>query len=279
VPLRLTGTHPITFDVQGRNAAGASYPYFGVDYNSNTENSSVAIPAWLPADTYYVTVTGSNSAGRSSLTFTVIIESALNPPVIQPGNHYFYFEAEYGGENLTETITATGTAPISWSLQASSKMPIPGFVGIHGVTGVLYITPSGAAGTYYFVIRAENSDGVDMRECELRIVESRTPPRTPPVFAWENHGYEFHVDAIRRDPAYFSINATGSEPITYSLESLEGPAYGIIGLPPEITINSYTGTLTIGIGIKPGSYYFLVRASNDVGSATQQCTVVVVSDQ
>ena len=267
----LTGSPPPTFEAQGRNAAGASYPYFDLDYNLDTENLTVSIPEWLPPDIYYVTVTVSNSAGRSSITFTVTIVSLFDAPVIQPGNHNFYFEAEYDGQNLSETITATGSTPISWSLQASSRMPKPNFVGIIGSTGVLTISPSGAVGTYYFLIRAENSVGVDIRECELRIVEKRTPP----VFALENLGYVFQVAEVRSEPTYFSINATGSEPITYSLEFLGGPYSSSSGIPPAITINSYTGVLTIGVGIPPGTYYYLIVASNENGRVGQECTIVI----
>ena len=274
IPFSCTGSEPITFDVQAKNSQGANYSNFGIERNTDTGNNSIYVPAWLPVDTYYLTVTAENSAGRSSVSFTVIIEAPTPTeiaPVISGGLNAYNYEVTSGEPASSHAISASGSAPITWSLQASSRGQMPGFVFINHDTGILTIFSEGAAtGSYYFVIRAENSAGFDTREGAVSVnVGQAVETRYPPTFAQESHGYYFIVPIRQSGPSEFYINTTGSGPITYSLEAYQGE------IPADVYINSSTGTLTVGLKTPPGTYYFNIRATNDVGTATQLCILTV----
>ena len=69
------------------------------------------------------------------------------------------------GVSYNETLTATGTAPISWAVDIGSTLP----AGLSLSTGgVLSGTPT-AAGIYNFTVRASNSVGNDTKTLQLLI--------------------------------------------------------------------------------------------------------------
>lgn len=103
------------------------------------------------------------------------------------------------------------------------------------------------------------------------VLPSQTPLpiRFAPVIRDESHGYAF-VKYTNTDPLVIPIYATGSTPITWSVEQS-----GRYPLPDVITMDRDTGVLTIGGNLTTGTYYFVLRAANDVGSDTQACSVKV----
>ncbi|MCL1982720.1 MAG: putative Ig domain-containing protein [Clostridiales bacterium] len=258
----LTGTEPITVTVTAKNERGASVSAFSVNTSARTVN---AAGQGLAAGTYAVTATAKNRAGESSATFTLVVTAARTAPVITEAKHEYAFEVTAGGQGLNVPVSATGSTPITWSLEDSDKMQLPIFVSIDSATGVLTTSARAVAGTYYFVIKATNDVGSDTRLCTLNVLEAGTAP----AFAKERHDYTFSVSALRREPAEIQISVTGSAPITYSLEQYKE------AIPKGVSIDPNTGVLTIGTGVQAGSYYFNIKATNNVGSAIQLCSLTV----
>lgn len=103
-----------------------------------------------------------------------------------------------------------------------------------------------------------------------------TPALTPPVLGNRRDNYAFKMSAAKTDFS-IQIKATGSTPITYSLEQVNQRLL----IPSEISIDSTTGLLTVkgGLigGISPGKYDFMVKVSNAAGSDTRQCSLEVTA--
>jgi len=93
-------------------------------------------------------------------------------------------------------------------------------------------------------------------------------PRTPPEIEDADHDYTF-VKLIGSGDYEVQIEAAGSKPITWTLERFSDR----YPYPETATIDEETGLLTLRDGMDPGTYYFVIRASNDVGSDTRECTV------
>ncbi|MDW7657504.1 MAG: hypothetical protein SCM11_10070, partial [Bacillota bacterium] len=189
-------------------------------------------------------------------------------PKIAAAKHNYAFEMAEGGRGLSIQVTASGSTPITWSLQSLSKYPdypFPSSASIDAKTGLLTIGPDIAAGTYRFAIHAQNDVGEDNQECSLDVMG------TAPVILEEEHNYAFEIYK-RKEDVNIPIYATGTLPIAWSLE----PTYpDNEPLPEALAIDPQTGVLTIRQAISVGNYYFTIRATNDVGSDTQECTLKV----
>jgi len=263
----LTGTEPITVTVAATNSRGTSVTGFTV----NAASKTVSAPSSLTADMYTLTATAKNSAGESTASFTLEVTPVvvLEPPVIQAGRHYFNFDMNAGDRAVSETITATGSEPITWSLRPSATMGLPGFVSINSSSGLLTINP-GAAGTYYFIVRAENAAGSDEREFTVSIRENRTAPRITTIIRPDAPESEMEQGTDYR----LQFEATGSEPLTWTLEPIVAATH-VTAVPDEARIDGRTGLLTIRGSIAAGSYSFIVRVTNDMGTDTFDFSVTV----
>ena len=100
------------------------------------------------------------------------------------------------------------------------------------------------------------------------------PARTAPDIIDSGHGFVFSKLAGAGDLTV-PVTASGSTPVVWSLEQ-KSERYL---LPEEVTIQPDTGVLTVKEGIEPGTYHFVIRAANDIGFDTQECTLSVISAQ
>ena len=143
--LTATGSPTITWSTNGAPA--------GVSITGGTLN----VAASLAPGTYNFDVIATNATGSDTQAFTLIVNA--QPPVIT------------SADNLTVTtgtggslaLSATGTAPIAWSLYG-------GPVGVSIIGGTLTVDPSVAPGTYTFDVIATNAGGSDTQAFTL-IVE------------------------------------------------------------------------------------------------------------
>ena len=71
------------------------------------------------------------------------------------------------GEAYSQTLTATGTAPITWSIDGG----LPAGLSLNADTGEISGTPT-ADGTAKFTVKAENSAGSDTKELSITIAKA-----------------------------------------------------------------------------------------------------------
>jgi hypothetical protein len=159
------------------------------------------------------------------------------------------------GVAYVQTLAATGSQPITWSI-ASGSFP-PGLT-LSGA-GVISGTPTNA-GSYVFTVRATNGVAPDASQS---IAVTINPPPTPPSITT--------ASALPSDTvgvAYMqTLKANGTAPITWSLASG--------ALPPGLVLSG-TGVIS-GTPLTAGSYSFTVRASNGTApDATQTMGIAVV---
>ena len=159
------------------------------------------------------------------------------------------------GEAYSQTLAATGAAPITWSIESGS---LPAGLTLSGNT--ISGTPT-TAGTFTFTVKAGNSVGNDTKE--LSIVIQAAPvepdPGQPPVITTTT------LSGGKVGEAYSqTLAATGAAPITWSIESGSLPA----GL--TLSGNTISGTPTTA-----GTFTFTVKAGNSVGNDTKELSIVV----
>lgn len=197
--------------------------------------------------------------------------SSSNPvriaPVIDAASHGYELSMTVGGDDMTVPVTATGSTPITWSLLQYGERAFPKEITIDPNSGLLTVSKNISKGTYIFIIKAKNDVGSDTQECRLDVL----PPRTAPVIAVETHNYNF-TRKTGTSSLIIPIKASGSAPITWSLQHT-----GRYLIPAQVTIDPETGMLTVSGGIDKGTYYFTIKAANDIGNDTQACTLQVTT--
>ena len=85
------------------------------------------------------------------------------------------------GEAYSQTLTATGTAPITWSIDGG----LPAGLSLNADTGEISGTPS-ADGTAKFTVKAENSAGSDTKELSITITKAAPTEYTVTVTSGGN---------------------------------------------------------------------------------------------
>ena len=151
--LAATGTAPIEWSIQsGSLPAGLNLAVGGIISGTPTE-----------AGTFNFTVKADNSAGSDTKDFSITIEEAEVSPTITTAA---LPDAETGVP-YSFTLTATGTAPITWALVGGTSV-----AGIQlSAAGVLSGTPT-MAGTFNFSVKASNNAGSDTKGFSITIEET-----------------------------------------------------------------------------------------------------------
>ncbi len=85
------------------------------------------------------------------------------------------------GEAYSQTLTATGTAPITWSIDGG----LPAGLSLNADTGEISGTPT-ADGTAKFTVKAENSAGSDTKELSITITKAAPAEHTITVTSGGN---------------------------------------------------------------------------------------------
>ena len=162
----LTGSEPITVTVKSAGPDGGIVDGFSVNPTAQTINASNQ----LSAGVYTVTVTASNSAGKDSKSFDLVVEAA--PGLVAPklgmreDDYCFSMSRTF---DFSVQLFASGSEPLSWSLEPiSSRMTVPAQASIAD-TGLLSISKDIPMGNYRFKVRVENSAGSDTKEIALEV--------------------------------------------------------------------------------------------------------------
>ena len=131
-------------------------------------------PAKAPKVTLYGT---GNYCGKAEHYFTISENAAAAPSITTsslPGGKV--------GEAYSQTLSATGTMPITWGIDSGN---LPAGLTLDEATGKISGTPT-AAGTASFTVKAENSAGSDTKELSIAIAKAAPTEHTVTVTSGGN---------------------------------------------------------------------------------------------
>ena len=170
-------------------------------------------------------------------------------------------------ENPNITLTADGSATITWTFEDTGTATHPSGLTISGTNNSVTLTKGSSemtAGTYNFVVVAENSVGSDKKEFKIRITRSSNEP---PVIvtdyadnADDTYDYNFTLQA----EGYLG-NSIDASKLVWSLASGS--------LPDGLTLNS-DGTIT-GTPTGTGTFTFVVKVYRSDGSSSDADTKTI----
>jgi uncharacterized protein (TIGR03382 family) len=160
------------------------------------------------------------------------------------------------GVAYSQTLDASGTAPITWSINGGS---LPAGLTL-STTGVISGTPT-TAGTFAFTARAANTAGSAAKTLSISIVApgggGGTPPSVTTISLLGGTVWKHYSKAL---------TAAGTAPITWSVSNGNLPA----GLSLDPSTGEISGTPTV-----TGVFTFTVRATNSAGNATRDLILVI----
>ena len=221
---------------------------------SVTINASglIAIAGTVPVGGHDFTITATNDAGYDvqEFTLTVIDPADAEEPEITSAN----YTSVVFGTGGTFTVTATGTAPITFDLTDA-----PTGVTINETTGVITIPGTVPVGEYTFTITATNAVGSDVQEFTLTVTDPSVDV-APTITSNDNYTVVYGIAGT------FQVTADGTEPITFDLTDA----------PTGVTINTTTGLITIADTVSMGDHEFTITATNDEGYDDQAFTLTVM---
>ncbi len=182
---------------------------------------------------------------------TLKVLSTVVVPVITTGS----FGAATVGSAYSQTVTVTGTAPISFAVSSGS---LPAGLTLDSDTGVVSGTPTGA-GSSTFTITATNSGGSDSKEYTVTVADDVAAP----VISLGSFGEATVGSAYSQ-----TVTVTGTAPITFAVSAGS--------LPAGLVLDSATG-LVSGTPAAAGSSIFTITATNGAGSTSKAYTVTVAA--
>ena len=122
-------------------------------------------------------ITATTHDGLFTASCTVTVNAPDAPPTITTDT----LPDGKVGEAYSQTLTATGTAPITWSIDGG----LPAGLSLNADTGEISGTPT-TAGTASFTVKAENSAGSDTKELSITITKAAPTEYTVTVTSGGN---------------------------------------------------------------------------------------------
>jgi hypothetical protein len=207
---------------------------------------------------FTVKVTDASTAGAKSATQALSIAVNLPPaPAITTTSLPSVVE----GATYSQTIAATGFAPLTYSVSAGA---LPAGLSLNSSTGAITGTPAGPNGTANFTIKVSDSSNPVQSATQALSIAVNLPPAPAITTA--------SLPAVVEGAAYNqTITVTGGlAPLTFSLSAGS--------LPAGLSMNSSTGAIT-GTPTGPnGTTNFTIKVtdkSNPVQSATKALSIAV----
>ncbi|MDR0315492.1 MAG: putative Ig domain-containing protein [Treponema sp.] len=156
----------------------------------------------------------------------------------------------------SQTLTATGDAPITWSLDGGTTLPVG--LDLAGTTGVISGTPT-TQGMSTFTVKATNAAGNATKALSITIAPA---PVAPAITT------EALANGDVQTPYSQTLVATGTAP-TWSLD-------GGTTLPAGLSLAGTTGVIS-GTPTTAGTSTFTVKASNAAGSDTKELSITIAA--
>lgn len=238
--LSAIGSSPITWTL----SSGSLPDGLSLD-SSGTISGTPTTPGAFP-----FTVTASNSAGSTSRLFTIIIPFTAHrsPKITTDFLNSAYTNSPYGFK-----LTASGTTPLTWSLDQDSSLP----TGLTLTTsGYIYGTPT-SANTTAFTVYVTNSAGTTSKDLSITVHEA--PTKTRPAILPENP-----YPATQGEEYICQLVALGTPPFTWTAKKK---------LPKGLSMTD-SGLIT-GTPSKAKAAKILFTVSNDYGKETRTLTLNV----
>ena len=215
-----TGTATITFNATNLPA--------GLTFSGNTISGTPTTAA-----TTNVTLTADNNFGTDTKTLVITIAPAGTPPTITST----LTAATTAGQAFSYTITASGTAPITYSASG-----LPAGLSLNATSGLISGAPS-AAGTYTIPMTATNTYGHDTKNLVLTV----NPAGYPPVIT-----STLTASGTTTSQFTYNITATGTATITFNATGLPAGLFfsgsTISGTPSNAGVSNITLTATNSFG-------------------------------
>ena len=206
---------------------------------------------WTPqnAGEYEVTISAINVLGSDVQEFMITVNDALSAPAISSSP----VQTATVNQLYRYDVKANGNPQPTFSFQES-----PAGMTINETTGVIRWTP-GTEGIYSITVAADNSQGSDTQTFSLDVNAQPVAPSitsTPSIETELGVTYSYDVDASGNPAPVFSL-LLAPDGMQIDEES------GEISWDPEQT----------------GEYEIAIDAQNDLGTATQEFTLVVNEQQ
>lgn len=249
------GAPYITTDTLPNGIAGASYSTTLTAVGAGSTVWSVAQSSLPPgliltsggtisgtpsvADAYVFSVCAANQYGSCTKELTLVVANAAGAPVITTTE----IPNAIKSATYSQTLHATGNAPISWSLAGGA---LPDGLTLDYGTGVISGTPT-TSGLYSFTARAYNGVGNDTHTYQL-VVSSLfgAPVILTQSLPQPSLGKAYSV----------TLEAEGLDPIYWGLWGGE--------LPSGLTLDCESGVIS-GTPTTAGTYTFTIMADNMIG--------------
>jgi hypothetical protein len=251
----VTAGQTATFTVMASGTAPLSYQWLKNSANiGGATAESYTTPATLAGDSgakFDVIVSNAAGSTTSSMATLTVNAAAVAPTITaQPAN-----QAVNVGQTATFSVTAAGTAPLSYQWQKNSA-------NISGATGASYTTPatvSGDNGAEFDVIVSNTAGSQTSTMAILTVNAAAVAPTitTQPANQTVNVG----------QTATFSVTATGTAPLSYQWQKNSANISGATGA-------SYTTPATVS---GDNGAKFDVIVSNTAGSQTSTMATLTVN--
>jgi hypothetical protein len=209
-------------------------------------NETTGVISGIPTatGTFNLTASATNSVGNNSRALSIII-------TVVPTITTTSLNGGIAGRNYRQTLRATGTKPITWSI---SRGTLPTGLSLNEATGVISGTLT-AMGTFNFTVMATNSAG--NTTSDFSVVVTAPPTFVTPSLPGGTVGRSYSQ----------ALNATGTTPIAWRIASGK--------LPTGLSLNETTGVIS-GTPTAAGTFNFSVRATNSSGNATSALSIVII---
>lgn len=223
----------------------------------NTTTGRISWSNTVPAGSYTIQVTATNTAGTSlPATFSLIIEAEAPTDLAYTSPEYGDFSV--AGSSAAPTINWHGST-VSYAI--TNTAAIPAGIVIDAASGVISWPSTLLVGSYVIKVRAQNAIGFSDEVSVTLTIR----PLVPTGLAY---------NAI--SPVAFGT--AGSVDITSTInwhgQTGTFSVTNAAALPAGITINAATGTISWDGTVPVGTYSIQSRATNDRGY--QQITVTLV---
>ena len=240
--LTATGATPMTWTV-----TSGALPS-GLTLGSSTGTIS-GMPTALGVFT--PTLTATNAGGSNSRQLSLTVNAPATPPSIVTTSP---LPAALTGAAYSQTLTATGTTPMTWTVTGGA---LPSGLTLGSSTGTISGTPT-TTGVFAPTVTATNAGGSNSKQLSLTV----NAPATPPSIATTSP-----LPAALTGTAYSqTLTATGTTPMTWTVTSG--------ALPSGLTLGSSTGTIS-GTPTTTGVFTPTVTATNAGGSNSKQLSLTV----